>query len=362
VPASRPRAMAVKRVGILTNGGDCPGLNAAIRSVVKTATDELGIEVVGIRDGYAGLIEPEKILTLRAAEVQGLLPRGGTFLGTSRVDPFRWPESDGSTSNRSGDALRAAERLGLDGIIVIGGDGSLGAARDLSEAGMPIVGIPKTIDNDVSCTDASIGFDTAVTTAMEAIDRLHSTAESHHRIMILEVMGRHTGWIALAAGVAGGADVILIPELPYHLPPVMAKIESRMTQGRLFSILVVAEGALAAGEGTLSKTSHVGGMGERVACQLAGAMGREVRATVLGHIQRGGGPSASDRLLATRFGAAAARFAHDGCFGRMAAVQRGAIVAVPIADAVAQLNRVPIEGDLVRAAQSTGASLGTLGD
>lgn len=353
--------MAVKRIGVLTNGGDCPGLNAAIRSVVKTATDELGLEVIGIRDGYAGLIEPHKTLELGATEVQGLLPRGGTFLGTSRIDPFHWPEASGSMSDRSGEVLASMERLGLDALIVIGGDGSLGAAQDLTNVGVPVVGVPKTIDNDVSCTDASIGFDTAVATAMEAIDRLHTTAESHHRIMILEVMGRHTGWIALAAGVAGGADVILIPELPYHLRPVMDKIESRMAQGRLFSILVVAEGALAAGEGTLSKTSHVGGMGERVAHELGQRMGREARATVLGHIQRGGGPSASDRLLATRFGAAGVHFARDGRFGQMVALQRGEIVSVPIAEAVAQLNLVPIEGDLVHAAQSAGASLGTLG-
>lgn len=352
--------MAVRRIGVLTNGGDCPGLNAAIRSVVKTAVDEFGVEVVGSCDGFEGLIEPGKAIGLGPAEVRGLLPRGGTFLGTSRVDPFRWPGPDGSTSDRSRDLIHTVERLGLEAVIVIGGDGSLGAARDLSDVGVPVVGMPKTIDNDVSCTDASIGFDTAVVTAMEAIDRLHTTAESHHRIMILEVMGRHTGWIALASGVAGGADVILIPELPYHLDVVTAKIESRMAQGRLFSILVIAEGALAAGEGTLSKASHVGGMGGRVARELEQAMGREVRATVLGHIQRGGSPSASDRLLATRFGAAAVRFAWEARFGQMVALQRGDIVAVPIADAVAQLNLVPIEGDLVRAAQSTGASLGSV--
>lgn len=353
--------MRVKRLGVLTNGGDCPGLNAAIRAVAKTATDKLGLQVTGIRDGFAGLVEPEKTLELGPPQVQGLLPRGGTFLGASRVNPFRWIEPDGSTRDRSGDVLRTVERLGLDAVIVIGGDGSLGVARDLSNIGLPVVGIPKTIDNDVSCTDASIGFDTAVTTAMEAIDRLHSTAESHHRIMILEVMGRHTGWIALAAGVAGGADVILIPELPYRLDSVLAKIESRMADGRLFSILVVAEGALAAGEGTASKASRVGGMGDRVASEIERSMRREVRATVLGHIQRGGGPSASDRLLATRFGAAAARLAYDGCFGMMVALQRGELIPVPVADAVARLNLVPVEGDLVRAAQSAGACLGTLG-
>ena len=352
--------MPVRRLGILTNGGDCPGLNAAIRSVVKTASDELGLHVLGIRDGFAGLVEPGKTLNLGPAEVQGLLPRGGTFLGTSRVDPFRWPEPDGGSSDRSRELLSNVERFELDAVIVIGGDGSLGAARDLSDIGLPVIGVPKTIDNDVSCTDASIGFDTAVTTAMEAIDRLHTTAESHHRTMILEVMGRHTGWIALSAGVAGGADVILIPELPYELGPVIAKIDSRVAQGRLFSILVVAEGALVAGEGTLSKTSHVGGMGERVARELEHSMGREVRATVLGHIQRGGGPSAADRLLATRFGAAAVRFAREGRFGQMAALQRGEITPVSLADATAQLNRVPIEGDLVHAAQSAGASLGTV--
>jgi ATP-dependent phosphofructokinase / diphosphate-dependent phosphofructokinase len=352
--------LAVKRIGVLTNGGDCPGLNAAIRAVVKTATDELGLEVIGIRDGYSGLIEADKATPLGPAEVQGLLPRGGTFLGTSRADPLHYPDAHGAAADRSDDALRTAERLGLDALIAIGGDGSLSAARDLGERGLPVIGIPKTIDNDVCCTDASIGFDTAVATAMEAIDRLHTTAESHHRVMVLEVMGRHAGWIALAAGVAGGADVILIPELPYHLEPVVTKIERRISQGRLFSILVVAEGALAAGEGLLSKTSHVGGMGERVACELGQRMGREIRCTVLGHIQRGGEPSAADRLLATRFGAAAVRFARQGRFRQMTALHAGDIVPISLDDAVAQLNLVPVEGDLVQAAQSSGACLGTL--
>lgn len=348
----------MKRLGVLTNGGDCPGLNAAIRAVCKTASDELGIEVVGIRDGFDGLIEPGRTVVLDRSRVQGLLPRGGTFLGTSRCNPFHWEDAAGEPSDRSGDVLRQAEGLGLCGVVVIGGEGSLSAARDLQQIGLPVVGIPKTIDNDVGCTDASIGFDTAVVTAMEAIDRLHTTAESHHRVMILEVMGRHTGWIALAAGIAGGADVILIPELPYRLEAVAAKIDRRIAQGRLFSIVVAAEGAFAEGRGVLSKSSPVGGIGERLASELHAAIGRDVRATVLGHIQRGGGPSASDRLLATRFGAAAARLVDEGRFGFMVALQRGEIAAVPIADAIAELNVVPRDGDLVRTAQSAGASLG----
>jgi 6-phosphofructokinase 1 len=350
------------RLGVLTNGGDCPGLNAAIRAVVKTAAGEFGMSVLGIRDGYSGLLEPYSTVELGMAEVQGLLPRGGTILGTGRNDPFHWPGPDGSVTDRSGDVLRAFAELELSALIVIGGDGSLGCARDLAQIGLPIIGIPKTIDNDVACTDASIGFDTAVVTAMEAIDKLHTTAESHHRTMVIELMGRHTGWIALAAGVAGGADVILIPEMPYHHESVSAKIRDRMMQGRLFSIVVAAEGALASGEGTASKTSHVGGAGERVAAAIAAETGRDVRITVLGHIQRGGNASAADRLLATRLGAAAVRMAVQEMTGHMAALRGGNIVPVPLAGAVGTLNLVPTDHDLIRAARSLGASLGQLAE
>src|SRR3954447_3050362 len=328
------------KFGVLTGGGDCPGLNAVIRAIVRKATLHHGHEILGFRDGWRGPLEADSIeLTLDST--RGILPRGGTILRSSRTNPFK--RDDGP------DVIRANfERLGVEGLIAIGGEDTLGVAHRLnSEHGLPIVGVPKTIDNDLGGTEMTFGFDTAVQVATDAIDRLHTTAESHNRVLVLEVMGRHAGWIALHSGLAGGADVILIPERPVDLGEVCDAIRVRHDRGSFFSIVVVAEGAkMAEGLATVgAKTDEfgherLGGIGDRLAVAIEQRTGYETRSTALGHIQRGGTPTAFDRVLATRFGVAAINAAHDRRWGAMAALHGGHVDLVPLAEAVASLRTV----------------------
>lgn len=361
--------MAIKRIGVLTGGGDCPGLNAVIRAVVKAAILQHGWEVIGIEDGFEGLIEPGRTRPLTLADVRGLLPRGGTILGTTnRGNPFAYRKVvDGQEIiyDASPQVVEHIEQLGLDVLIVIGGDGSLSIALDLTRLGVPIVGVPKTIDNDLACTDVTFGFDTALNTATDAIDKLHTTAESHHRVMLVEVMGRNAGWIALTAGLAGGADVILIPEIPFKVEAICACVKEREQQGAKFSIVVVAEGAAPAGGQQVFQSSgdgraipRLGGIADRIGRQIMVCSGKETRVTVLGHLQRGGSPSPFDRILATRFGTAAIRLAAEGGFGQMVALQGTRVEAVRIEDAVRIPKRVDPEGEMVQTARDLGISFG----
>jgi 6-phosphofructokinase 1 len=336
------------RVGVLTGGGDCPGLNAVIRAVVRQAV-AYGDGVVGFRDGWRGPIEGDA-QPLWMDDVRGILPRGGTILGSSRTNPFK--REDGV--ERVKESLMAHA---LDGLIAIGGEDTLGAAAKLHEAGVNLVGVPKTIDNDLGGTDMTFGFDTAIQVATDAIDRLHTTAESHKRILILEVMGRHAGWIALHSGLAGGADVILVPERPFDLDAVCARLERRFALGRHFGIVVVAEGAVPAGGeiealgGATDEFGHarLGGIGQRLEREIESRTGYETRATVLGHVQRGGTPTAFDRVLATRLGLAAMEAAHERRWGLMASLRSMRIEMVPLADAVAQLRTLTDEDLAVEA-------------
>ena len=359
----------MQRIGILTGGGDCPGLNAVIRAAVKTAINEYGWEVLGIEDGFEGLIKPHKAHLLDITDVRGLLPRGGTMLGsTNRANPFHYEVStNGAVKvfDVSETVLQRARDYGLDGLLVIGGDGTMRIAQELMQQGLHVVGVPKTIDNDLYGTEVTVGFDTAVNTAMEALDKLHTTAESHHRVLVIELMGRHAGWIALAAGVAGGADVILIPEIPYDLDVITEKVQQRNQSGAQFSIVVVAEGSKSRGgaavyqaERDVGGVSRLGGIGEVVAAQLSRLCQTDVRATVLGHLQRGGSPTAFDRLLATRFGAMAVHVMAQGTVGHMVALHHGHITTVPLSEAVSRQKQVPLDSDLVRAALSLNICLG----
>src|SRR6266536_78806 len=334
------------RVGVLTGGGDCPGLNAVIRAVVRKGVQQYGYEFVGFRDGWRGPLEGDTV-TLDVQAVRGILPRGGTILGSSRTNPLKVDGEGRSGVDRIKDNLAG---LGVDALIAIGGEDTLGAAAKLSEQGLDVIGVPKTIDNDLGATDYTFGFDTAVNIAMEAIDRLHTTAESHHRALIVEVMGRHAGWIALHAGLAGGANVILIPERPFEINKVVAYVESRF-QTRYAPIVVVAEGAhpaetdLELANQQLDEFGHVrlGGIGQRLANQIEKRTGKEARCAVLGHIQRGGTPTAFDRVLATRFGVHAIEAVHDGAFGVMVALRGTEIVRVSLAKATSELKLVPTE-------------------
>jgi ATP-dependent phosphofructokinase / diphosphate-dependent phosphofructokinase len=331
------------RIGVLTGGGDCPGLNAVIRAIVRKGIDNYGHALVGYRDGWRGPLE-NAFTELTIESTRGILPRGGTILGSSRTNPFKRPDGpDLIRDNMAG--------IHLDGLIAIGGEDTLGAAHKLSEMGLNVVGVPKTIDNDLAATDVTFGFDTALQVATEAIDRLHTTAESHHRIMIVEVMGRHAGWIALHSGLAGGADVILIPERPFDIEEVCRLIQRRHARGRYFSIVVAAEGATPA-EGTLEVMSHgkdefgherLGGIGYVLEKEIGERTGFEARATVLGHIQRGGTPTAFDRVLATRLGVAAIDAASGSRWGTMPALRGMNIELVPLAEAVSELKTVPAE-------------------
>ena len=336
------------RVGVLTGGGDCPGLNAVIRAVVRKGVQEYGYEFVGFRDGWRGPLEGDTV-PLDVQAVRGILPRGGTILGTSRTTPFADSGSGPSGAERIKDNLAG---LGVDALIAIGGEDTLGAATKLDAEGVNVIGVPKTIDNDLGATDYTFGFDTAVNIAMEAIDRLHTTAESHHRALIVEVMGRHAGWIALHAGLAGGANVILIPEKPFSIEQVCKYVEHRF-QTRYSPIVVVAEGAspaeeeFAVGDQGVDSFGHTRlanrGIGQLLAEQIEQRTGKEARTAVLGHIQRGGTPTAFDRVLATRFGVHAIEAVHDGAFGTMVALRATDIIRVPLTEATSELKTVPPE-------------------
>src|SRR5215468_7741359 len=334
------------RVGVLTGGGDCPGLNAVIRALVRRGIQDFGLEFVGFRDGWRGPMEADTV-PLDVNAVRGILPRGGTILGSSRTNPYRENGPGRNGVERIKDNLAG---LGVDALVAIGGEDTLGVAARLDGDGVNVVGVPKTIDNDLGATDYTFGFDTAVNIAMEAIDRLHTTAESHHRALIIEVMGRHAGWIALHAGLAGGANVILIPEKPFSMDKVCEYVQHRF-QTRYAPIVVVAEGAhpaddeQALSDERLDAFGHVrlGGIGQQLASEIEKRTGKEARCTVLGHIQRGGTPTAFDRVLASRFGINAIDAVHDGEFGTMVALRGTQIIRVPLAQATRELKVVPPE-------------------
>lgn len=365
-----PNQRAVRRIGVLTGGGDCPGLNAVIRAVVKTAIRGYRLSVVGFENGFGGLIQ-NRARELTEKDVVGILPRGGTILGTTNRDnPFYYPMVINGEKVFRDVSDRAIENVNIhaiDALIIIGGDGSLSIAKEFYERkGLPVVGVPKTIDNDLSATDQTFGFDTALNTATEAIDKLHTTAESHHRVMVLEVMGRYAGWIALEAGLAGGADVILIPEIPYRIEKVIDKISERRDGGKRFSIVVVAEGAKPLGGEMVVKRRiedsfdpiRLGGIGNVVAQRIEEGTGMETRVTVLGHLQRGGIPTAFDRILATRYGTGAVNLVMAGEFGKMVCLRTPNIESVPLAEAVGEQRLVPPDSDLVCTARQVGISFG----
>ena len=357
-----------RRIAILTGGGDCPGLNAVIRAVVKTAENVHGWEVYGVRDGFEGFLVPKGrgLVRLDRGDIAGILPQGGTILGASNRLNLLAVERGGKLVDESPRVPKLLRSLGISGLVLVGGEGTHLAGKRLTELGVPIVGVPKTIDNDLGGTDVTFGFDTAVNIASEALDRLHSTAASHHRVMLLEVMGRHAGWIALHAGVSGGADVILLPEIPFDVKRVAERISSRMQHRRRFSIVVVAEGARPGGGDPVFRTGkgldpirdRLGGVSALVAEALGQSSGLSVRSTILGHVQRGGTPSAFDRVLATRFGVHAVETLAAGESGVMVALRGTEIVTVPIADAVAKLKTVDPDGAAVRAARQLGISFG----
>ena len=357
------------RIAISTGGGDAPGLNAVIRAAALSAINR-GWEVLGVKRGFAGLLGEDEVVILTRDSVRGIAHLGGTILRTTnRGNPFhypiRQPDRTFKEVDRSDELVETARQLGIDAMICIGGDGTLAIAKGLCEKGMKIVGVPKTIDNDVSGTITTFGFDTAVNTALEAIDRLHTTAESHDRVIVLEVMGRNSGFIAVHSGVAGTADVILIPEIPYDIGKVCEKIMARDRAGRHFSIVVVAEGAFPhggkvsiLGESLPGQAKRVGGVADGIAREIQQITGKETRALVLGHLQRGGMPTGYDRLLATRFGGAAVRVVERGQWGYMVALQSPNIVAIPIDEAIRELKCVDPAQDLVQTARGTGISFG----
>ena len=357
------------RIAISTGGGDAPGLNAVIRAAVLSAINR-GWEVLGIKRGFAGLMGEDEVIRLTKDSVRGIAHMGGTILRTTnRGNPFCYPrlQADGTylEVDRSDELMENARQLGIEAIISIGGDGSLDIANRLCKKGMKIVGVPKTIDNDVSGTVTTFGFDTAVNTALEAIDRLHTTAESHDRVMVMEVMGRDAGFIALHSGVAGSADVILIPEIPYDIERVCEKVQSRDAHGRHFSIVVVAEGAFprgghshTMGESLPGQARRVGGVADSIAREISTLTGKETRSLVLGHLQRGGMPTGYDRLLATRFGGAAVRAIADEKWGHMVALQTPHIVTIPIVEALKETKRVDVTHDVVQTARAVGISFG----
>ena len=355
--------MSRTKIGILTGGGDCPGLNAVIRAAVRTLQRD-DTEVVGIQFGFEGLLT-NNIVPMTPETIRGILPKGGTLLRTTnRGNPFEYPIIDDGRVrciDRSEEVIDNIRALGIDGIVAIGGDGTLRIAQRLCDMGIPMVAVPKTIDNDLAATDYTFGFMTAVSVATEAVDRLHTTAESHDRVMLLEVMGRNAGWIALYSGIAGGADIILIPEIPYRVEEIVRSIRSRQKEGSKFDIIVVAEGAKRVGgeERYLDKaTRRLGGIAYQVAADIAQQIELEIRVTVLGHIQRGGSPIPFDRILATRFGKAAADLIARGDVGKMVALRGDDICAVPISDAVSNPKYVDPDGQMVATARSLGISFG----
>lgn len=359
--------MKIKRIAMLTGGGDCPGLNAAIRAVVKSAVRQ-GWEVVGIKGGFDGLLPPGETMPLNYKTTAGILTQGGTILGTANKGRFTVKTGHGKKRVLDPRLIKAAQgtlrQLGIQAMICAGGDGTLTIAQAFHEAGTPLVAIPKTIDNDLMATVFTFGFDSAVACATEALDRLHSTAESHNRVMVLEVMGRYAGWIAIHAGIAGGGDVILIPEIPFCMDAVVRQINERERLGRRFTLAVVAEGAREEGGGYVvagkvkNKEALLGGIGDVVAARIQARTGKETRTVRLGHLQRGGGPTTFDRLLATCFGAAGIRFIAEGKFGTMAALHPPDVTAVPILEAIGKIRTVPPDGDIVRTARALGISLG----
>ncbi|GAB6157452.1 ATP-dependent 6-phosphofructokinase [Desulfotomaculum varum] len=356
----------VKRVAVLTGGGDAPGLNAVIRAIVKTAVRQYNIEVIGFRDGFKGVME-NRVTMLTESAVSGILPRGGTILGTTNRDnPFRYQVAEGKFEDRSDQCIRNIKQY-ADALIVIGGDGSLSIGHELAQKGLPVVGCPKTIDNDLAVGQAkTFGFDTAYAFATEALDRLHATAESHHRIIVLEVMGRYAGHIALHAGLAGGADVILLPEIPFTYESIISKINERLSQNKRFSLVVAAEGAKPVdGEMVVQKVIaqssdpiRLGGIGDVVARELEKRTGIESRVTVLGHLQRGGSPTPYDRILATRYGVAAMDLVAMEQFGYVVSLDGEAIKPVPLSEVAKGIRQVDVTGELVKAARKIGISLG----
>ncbi len=356
----------VRRVGVLTGGGDCPGLNAVIRAITKAGIMEHGMEIVGIENGFSGLIHG-LLRELKSRDVSGILPRGGTILGTTNRDnPFAYPVEKGDEvvyEDRSDECMENFRRAALDALIVIGGDGSQSIGYRFYQKGMPVVGVPKTIDNDLLATDVTFGYESALLTATEAIDKLHTTAESHHRVMVLEVMGREAGWIALGAGIAGGADVILIPEIPFKVDRVCKKILQRVEEKKNFSIVVVAEGAYPDGGSPLYKTTFdgrkkLGGIGNWVAEKIEKETGIETRVTVLGHLQRGGTPVPFDRILATRYGVAAINEVAKRNFGVVMCLQNDKVVPIPMEKVVGGNKLVDPNGELVTYAKEIGTSFG----
>lgn len=359
-----------KRIAINTGGGDAPGLNAVIRAVVISA-DKLGWEVFGIKHGYTGLLDKKGLIRLTPENVAGITNLGGTILGTAnKGNPFEYPytTSDGKIASKdiSDVVVQNFREMGFDVLVAVGGDGSLRIAYEFMKKGIPVVGVPKTIDNDLSETVITFGFDTAVTTATEAIDKLHSTAKSHDRVMVVEVMGRYAGWIALQAGLAGGGDVILIPEIPFTIDSVVEAVKERAFRGRTFTLIVIAEGARAqGGERFVSRvvedstdSVRLGGAGYWLSAELEKRLDREVRGTVLGHLQRGGSPTPFDRILATRYGVHAANCAAQGVRQVMVALKGMEITTAPLAEAVAQLRLVDPESQIVRAARAVGTRFG----
>jgi 6-phosphofructokinase 1 len=363
--------MTIRTIGLVTGGGDAPGLNAVIRAVVKTAATEYNLRVVGIEDSFEGLLDETRTRELTPADVRGLLPRGGTILGTRSRGRFVERGGADGADVKPEEIYRQAtdnlRRLGIDALIVLGGEGTLGIAAEFDKLGVPVVGVPKTIDNDLAFTELTFGFVTALDIATEALDRLHTTAASHDRVMILEVMGRHTGWIALHSGIAGGADVILIPEIPFSLKAVAEKIEERERCDSQFSIIVVAEGAREAGgleiyqdAGDREHAPRLGGVGHHVARELERLTGKETRCVVLGHLQRGGSPNAFDRMLATNYGSCAVRALMRGEHGKMVALHSADIITVPLAKAIANLKTVALDSQLIRTARDVGVSFGAV--
>ncbi len=358
----------IKRIGVLTGGGDAPGLNAVIRGLVKTAMGIYGWEVMGILDGYDGLLQPNKVIPLDAKDIRGILHKGGTILGTTnRTNPFKVPvKRNGRTVevDQSDKVVATIKKHKIDCMAIIGGDGTLILGNRLyKKRGLRMVGIPKTIDNDINATDFTFGFDSAVVTAMEAIDKIHTTAESHHRVMIVEVMGRDVGWIAIHAGLASSADVILLPEFPYHVRKVVDKIMEREKQGRHFSIIVIGEGAKPRGGRKIYYKTHaglsrLGGIGNELADSLAKHIKNEIRVVTLGHVQRGGSPTNVDRILGMRFGHAACKLIAEEKFGHMVALKGQDIVTASLDDAIGVQKSIPPDHPLVKMAKDIGTSFG----
>lgn len=358
--------MTKPRIGVLTSGGDCPGLNAVLRGVVLSA-DKLGWEVLGFLDGFEGLLPPGNYKLLSRRETAGIMPRGGTIIGTTNRGHFVAKVGAGNRMEVAeevlADAREVLKSLRVDGLIVVGGDGSMVTAQQLQDAGINCIGVPKTIDNDLEATAMTFGFDSAVATVMDALDRLHTTATSHKRIMVLEVMGRHAGWIALHGGIAGGAHVILIPEIPFDYEKIVGAIQVRADRGHLSAIVVVAEGAKPRDGQVVMRHSEVGedkfgGIGSVVASEIAARTGKETRCTVLGHLQRGGAPTTLDRILGTRFGVKAVKLIHEKQFGSMVSYQNYQVRHVPIAAAVNRLRLVPPDGEMVQTARDVDICFG----